>query len=175
MRIDVVPPTKIRLSSSKFSTTEESSVEVEVEYPRKLLKSSSGRMNGHNTGLGKEFRSTGRILEGPHPGVAHLSLKRNKPKGISQNAQGEDSVVRLSNPFAVLQSDDVIRLTAPGKIDCNQVDIDIEPQIDTSSEQVYCFGWPDQGSAPAEVVVGLAVTIFQDDHGAPDKPKNETI
>ncbi|GMH22068.1 hypothetical protein Nepgr_023911 [Nepenthes gracilis] len=174
MRIDVVPPTKIRLSFGKFSVIEkESFVEVEVLYPGKLSK--SGRMSGHNTGLSKEFHPTGRILEGSHPKVAHLSLKRNKPKGFQQNAQCDDSVVRLSNPFAVLQFDDVIRLATLGEIDCNQVDIDIEPQIDTSCEQLSCVGRPDQGSAPGEVVVGLAVPVFQDDQAVADKPKNETL
>ncbi|GMH14268.1 hypothetical protein Nepgr_016109 [Nepenthes gracilis] len=180
MRIDVVPPTKIILSFGKFSATkEESSVEVvEVGYPEKLSKSSSGRMSGHNTGLSKamlEFHPTSRILEGPHPKVAHLSPKSNKLKEIQQNVQGNNSVVWLSNPFAVLQSDDVIHLATPGEIDCNQVDIDIEPQIDTSCEQLSCLGWPNQGSAPGEVAVGLALPVFQDDQDAANKPKNETL
>ncbi|GMH14621.1 hypothetical protein Nepgr_016462 [Nepenthes gracilis] len=54
-------------------------------------------------------------------------------------------------------------------------DINIEPQIATSYEQVYCCGRPDQAPSPVEVAVSLVVPAVQDDQITPDKPKHETV
>ncbi|GMH23552.1 hypothetical protein Nepgr_025395 [Nepenthes gracilis] len=103
----------------------------------------------------------------------YLDSRLEESPGVQQNAPGVASMVCLSNPFAVLQSYEVILTEATGEIECNQVDIDIEQQSVTSCEHLSCLGRPDPGSAKGGVLVGNEALMFQEDQAAKLKPQNK--
>ncbi|GMH02060.1 hypothetical protein Nepgr_003899 [Nepenthes gracilis] len=72
-----------------------------------------------------------------------------------------DAEVERYDPFAVLQFDEIIPTKAPGEIDCNQSDIDIEQQIDTSCEQLSSLSRPDHGFTHGEVLVGPGILCLR--------------
>ncbi|GMH29944.1 hypothetical protein Nepgr_031787 [Nepenthes gracilis] len=134
VKLDAVLPTKILLSK-RSANDEESVVEVEVELPGKLSRSSRG---GYNSALCKSLSVSlpmGRNLESK---VTPVSPTMDQPNGFQQNAPGNASEMCQSNP--------VMSSEVPGEMECNQVDFDFEKQSVKSCEQVPYFDRPELGS-----------------------------
>ncbi|GMH16134.1 hypothetical protein Nepgr_017975 [Nepenthes gracilis] len=135
VKLDAVLPTKIFLSK-RSANEEESIVEVEVELPGKLSRSSRG---GYNSALCKSLSVShpmGRNLESK---VTPVPPTMDKPNGFQQNAPG--------NASEMCQSDTVMSSKVPGEMECNQVDSDFEKQSVKPCKQVPCLDRPELGFA----------------------------
>ncbi|GMH16187.1 hypothetical protein Nepgr_018028 [Nepenthes gracilis] len=165
VKLDAVLPTKILLS--KRSTNEEESVvEVEVELPGELSRSSRG---GYNSALCKTLsvsRPMGRNLESKVTPIPPIMVK---PNGFQRNAPG--------NASDMCQSDAVMSSEVPGEMECNQVDCDFEKQSVKPYEQVPCLDWPELGSATDGVCNEAAVfRVVLDSNLMPqNKAPNERV